>query len=137
MLVEKPAYVMNKSDIDWCHSINLGHNKINVDALQVASDRAERTVLRQKRMEEAMASTAIAESFTEDSATGEDADSRYSNQETQTTKVSYESKIVQTHRPQFRNISVQTDKSNFLMKETFWLMMLRCIIILDLLTVIC
>ena len=88
MLVEKPAYVMNKSDIDWCHSINLGHNKINVDALQVVSDRAERTVLRQKRMEEAMASTAIAESFTEDSATGEDTDSRYSNQETQTTEVS-------------------------------------------------
>ena len=61
MLVEKPAYVMNKSDIDWCHSINLGHNKINVDALQVASDRAERTVLRQKRMEEAMASPQMLE----------------------------------------------------------------------------
>ena len=41
-----------------------------------------------KRMEEAMASTAIAESFTEDFATGEDTDSRYSNQETQTTEVS-------------------------------------------------
>ena len=39
---------MNKSNIDWCPSINLGHNKINVDALQAASDRAERTVLRQK-----------------------------------------------------------------------------------------
>ena len=122
---------MNKSDVEWCPSINLGHNKINVDALKAASDRAKQTVLQQKRMEEAMASTATAERLTEDYATVEDTNSRYSNQETQTTdhEVSYESKIVQTHYPQFCNISVQTDKSNFLMKETFWLMMLRCIIL--------
>ena len=113
---------MNKSDIDWCPSINLGHNKINVDALQVASDRAERTVLRQKRMEEAMASTAIAESFTEDSATGEDTDSRYSNQETQTTEVSYKSKL---SRPivlnfvilVYRLIKVIFDERNFLVDD--------------------
>ena len=66
-----------------------------------------------------MASTAIAESLTEDSATGEDTDSRYSNQETQTTEVTYESKVIQTHRPQFRNISVQTDESNFLDERNF------------------
>ena len=41
MLVEEPVYVMNKSDVDWCPSINLGHNKINVVALQAASKRAE------------------------------------------------------------------------------------------------
>ena len=60
-----------------------------------------------------MASTAIDESFTENSATVEDTGSRYSSQETQTTEVSYERKIVQTHRPQFHNIGVQTDESNF------------------------
>ena len=81
----------------------------------------------------AKASTA---SFTENSATVEDTGSRYS-QETQTTEVSYECKIVQTHRPQFRNTGVQTDESNFFDEINFCLMMLRCIIILDLLTVIC
>ena len=87
-------------------------------------------------MEEAMASTATAETLTEDYVTGKDTDSRNSNQETQTTEVSYESKIVHTHCPKFCNICVQTDDVNFLMKETFWLMMLRCIIILDLVTLI-
>ena len=113
MLVEEPVYVMNKSDVDWCPSINLGHNKINVDALQAASERAEQTVLRHKRMEETMAS------LTEDCATSEDTDSRYRNQETQTTEVTYESKVIQTHRPQFCNISVQTDESNFFDERNF------------------
>ena len=42
------AYFMNKS-VDWCPSINLGHGKINVDALKVASDRAEWTVFVTKK----------------------------------------------------------------------------------------
>ena len=117
MFVEEPAYVMNKSDVDWCPSINLGHNKINVDALKAASDRAEWTVLRQKRIQEAMASTATVESLTEE--IGKDTDSRYGNQETQKTEVSYESKTIQTHCPQFRNISVQTDKDNFFDERNF------------------
>ena len=58
---------------------------------------------------EAKASTA---SFTENSATVEDTGSRCS-QDTQTTEVSYECKIVQTHCPQFHSIGVQTDESNF------------------------
>ena len=41
-----------------------------------------------------MVNTATAESLSEDYATGEDTDSRYSNQETQTIEVSYESKII-------------------------------------------
>ena len=89
---------------------------------QAASDRAERTVLRQKRMEEAMGSTAIAESFTKDFATGEDTDSRYSNQETQTTEVSYKSKL---SRPivlnfvilVYRLIKVIFDERNFLVDD--------------------
>ena len=60
-------------------------------------------------MEVAKASTA---SFTENSATVEDTGLRCS-QETQTTEVSYECKIVHTHRPQFCNIGVLTDESNF------------------------
>ena len=48
----------------------------------------------------------------QDSDAVEDTGSRCS-QETQTTEVSYECKIVQTHRPQFRNTGVQTDESNF------------------------
>ena len=75
--------------------------------------------MQQKRMEEAMVSTATAESLSEDYATGEDTDSRCFNQETQTTEVLYESRIVQIHRAQFRSISVQTNESNFLMKATF------------------
>ena len=58
---------MKKTGIDWSPSINLAH-KINVDTLQAASDKAKHMALQQKRMEEAMVSTAIAESFTEDSA---------------------------------------------------------------------
>ena len=108
---------MNKSDIDWCPSINLGHNKINMNALQAASDRAECMALRQKKMEKAIVSSAVAESFTEDTATGEDTNPRYSNQET--TVVSYECKIVQTHRPHFCNISVQTDESDFFDEGNF------------------
>ena len=84
---------MKKTDIDWCPSINLAH-KINVDSLQAANDRAEHMALQQKRMEEAMVSAAIAESFTEDSAIRKDTNSRYSNQETQTTEMSYVCKIV-------------------------------------------
>ena len=113
---------MKKTGIDWSPSNNLAH-KINVDTLQAASDRAEHMALQQKRMEEAMASTAIAESFTEDSAIREDTNSRYSNQETQTTEVLYVCKIVQTHRPKFGNISVKTDETifyerNFLVDDT-------------------
>ena len=48
MLVEKPEYVMKKTDIDWCPSINLAH-KINVDSLQAANDRAEHIALQQKK----------------------------------------------------------------------------------------
>ena len=70
-----------------------------------------------KKMEKAIASSAVGESFTEDTATGEDTDSRYSNQET--TVVSYECKIIHTHCPQFCNISVQTDESNFFNEGNF------------------
>ena len=81
-------------------------------ALQAASDRAERTALRQRRIEEAMSITASTESFSQD------ADLRCVDQETQT-EVSYESRMVQTYCPQFCNISVQTDKCNFFDEKNF------------------
>ena len=108
---------MNKFNADWCPSINLGHDKIDVNALQTASERAERTVLRRRRMDEAVAGSSTTESSIEDSVTVDG--TGCVNQETQTTEKTYESKIVQTHRPEFRNISVQTDESNFFDERSF------------------
>ena len=126
---------MNKFDVDWCPSVNLGHDKINVDALQNTSERAERTALRCKRMEETVTGSLTVENSIEDPVTGEDTGSI--NQEIQSTEITYESKIVQTHRLQFCNISVQTDESDFLMRETFWVIMSRCTIILGSVALAC
>ena len=57
--LEVPAYIMNKSDIDWFPCLNLGHDKVNITSLQAASERATRTEQRRKRMEETSACSAL------------------------------------------------------------------------------
>jgi len=43
---------MKRWDVDWAPSLNLGHDKVNLNALQAASDRATRTEMRRRRVEE-------------------------------------------------------------------------------------
>jgi len=38
--IGKPADLMDKSNVDWFPTLELGHSKINVSALQAASKRA-------------------------------------------------------------------------------------------------
>ena len=44
---------MNKFDVDWQPTLNLGHNKTNVNALEAAQERAIRTAARKKKIDEA------------------------------------------------------------------------------------
>ena len=90
---------MNKSDIDWFPCLHLGHDKVNIIALQAANERATRTELRKKRMEEtsasALRSTEIQTSVNEGTTTT--SNSCISNsQEVQTDIVQYDDKKVQT-----------------------------------------
>ena len=39
-LIGKPADIMDKSNVDWFPTLELGHFKINTSALQAASERA-------------------------------------------------------------------------------------------------
>ena len=49
----KPAYVMDRSNVDWTPCLELGHHKISASALQEASGRATYTALRRRRIIEA------------------------------------------------------------------------------------
>ena len=57
---------MNKFDVDWRPTLNLGHNKTNVNALEAAQVRAIRTAARRKKIDEASQSetnTAVSDSI--------------------------------------------------------------------------
>ena len=43
---------MNKFDVDWRPTLRLGHEKIDVDALEAAQERATRTAARRKKIDE-------------------------------------------------------------------------------------
>jgi len=48
---------MSKSDVDWFPCLNLGHDKVSISSLQAANERIMHTELRQRKIEEASAST--------------------------------------------------------------------------------
>jgi len=48
-VVRKPANLMDKFNMDWFPTRELGHNKVDIAALKVAYKRAQRTQLRNKR----------------------------------------------------------------------------------------
>jgi len=48
---------MSKSDVDWFPCLNLEHDKVSISSLQATNKKAMNTELRQKRIEEASAST--------------------------------------------------------------------------------
>lgn len=39
--VGKPAYIMDKSNVDWFPTVELGHNKVNVSTQEDACERAQ------------------------------------------------------------------------------------------------
>ena len=44
---------MNEFGVDWRPTLNLGHNKTNVNALEAAQERTIRTAARRKKIDEA------------------------------------------------------------------------------------
>jgi len=78
LVLGKPAYKMNKHDVDWAPCINLGHNKVDMSILQAARDRATRTKQRKQQIEEAVATTS-----TENETLSEQVSTTFSNSESQ------------------------------------------------------
>ena len=60
----KPADIMNTFDVDWRPCLLLGHNRIDIKALEAAQEKYERTKARRQRMDEAN-SVASAETSTQ------------------------------------------------------------------------
>ena len=48
----KPAYHMHTFDVDWCPSVNLGHNKLKEDKPQKAQERTDRVLARKRKRED-------------------------------------------------------------------------------------
>ena len=47
--VGKPANTMDKFNMDWFPTRELGHNKVDIATLEAANERAQRTQLRNKK----------------------------------------------------------------------------------------
>jgi len=127
---------MCKHDVDWAPCKNLGHKKVDVSTLQAASDRATRTKKRRQRIEEAVATEAVATSSTENESPIEQLSRNSESQmeqdnavfattdmETQTcvdcNEVLSRSISVQTCAPQTCDVGVQTDDCHFFHEKNF------------------
>ena len=132
-VVEKPAYEMNKHDVDWAPCINMGHNKVDISTLQAARNRATRTKQKRQQIEEAVATS------TENETSSKQVSIAFSNSESQmehdnavftTTDMGIQMGIdcsevishsvsVQTCLPQTCDFGVQIDDCHFYMRKKF------------------
>jgi len=78
LVLGKPAYEMNKHNVDWAPCINLGHKKVDMSILQAARDRATRTRQGRQQIEEAVATTS-----TENETSSEQESTAFNNSESQ------------------------------------------------------
>ena len=93
-LVGKPADIMDKSNIDWFPTVELGHSKINMASLKVANQQAARTDQRNKRILETQSSR-----IQSDSADLDTAASAEKEVQTENTVVHTSNEVIQTLRP--------------------------------------
>ena len=125
LYVGEPAYIMDKSNVDWAPCLHLGHDKIKLSVLQSASERAMQTESRRRKMDEASAQSQHSVSdadLTNSKAVGDKVESIPTVKEVQT-DVWHESKLVQTNRIEVCNRDVQTENDDFLLKRISYLMM--------------